>query len=74
MNTQITANVFLKCQVSDLFPKDALQIEILAQLAHSRGYKTFAPTMNLLSRYFFAYPIITRNAVSSAWINLDVLC
>ena len=57
----------------DLGPEDAMQIDILPNLPTSGGYQTVTTPKDVISRYFFAYPLIEVTATNVAKVIIDIM-
>ena len=57
----------------DLGPEDALQIVLLPKLPTSGGYQTVMTAIDVLARYFFAYPLTKATATSVAEVIFDIM-
>ena len=57
----------------DLGPEDAMQIDLLPNLPTSGGYQTVMTTIDVFSRYLFAYPLIEATATNVANVIIDII-
>ena len=64
----------LSCPEWDLGPEDALQMDILPNLPPSGGYENIITAIDVFSRYLFAYPVASPNAVTVAKVIMDIMC
>ena len=71
-NTSITPEL-LNLPEWDLDPKDALQIDLLPNLPPSGGYENIITTLDVFSRYLFAYLVTDASATSTAKVLIDIM-
>ena len=57
----------------DLGPEDAMQIDLLPNLAPSGGYENIITAMDVFSRYLFAYPVTDASATNTAKVIIDIM-
>ena len=57
----------------DLGLEDALQIDLLPNLPPSGGYENIITTLDVFSRYPFAYPVVDASDSSTAKVIIDIM-
>ena len=57
----------------DLGPQDAMQIDPLPNLLTSGEYQTAMTSIDVSSRYLFAYPLIEATAANVAKVIIDMM-
>ena len=57
----------------DLGTEDALQINLLPNLPPSGGYENIITSLDVFSRYLFAYPVTDASAISTAKVLIDIM-
>ena len=57
----------------DLGPEDLMQINLLPELPPSGGYENIITTIDVFSRYAFAYPVSNPTAVNTAKVIIDIM-
>ena len=56
----------------DLGPKDTEQIDLLPNLPPSGGFGNFLTTIDVFSRYLFAYTLTDASAINVAKVTIDI--
>ena len=54
-------------------PEGAMQIALVPELPHSGGYEKFVTTIDVFSRYLFAYPTSNRHAKAIAKVIINIM-
>ena len=54
-------------------PEDAIQIDLVPELPPSGGYENIVTTMDVFSRYLFAYPTANQDAKTIAKVLINIL-
>ena len=54
-------------------PKDAMQIDLVAELPPTGGYENIVTAMGVFSRYLFAYPTSNQDAKTIAKVLINIL-
>ena len=71
-NSSITPEL-LNLPERDLGPEDSMQIDLLPKLPPSGGYENIITTMDVFSRYLFAYPVTDASATNTAKVIIDLM-
>ena len=70
-NSSITPEL-LNLPEWDLGPEDAMQIDLLSNLAPSGEYANIITAMDVFSRYLFAYPVTDASATNTSKVIIDI--
>ena len=54
-------------------PEDAIQIDLVPELPPSGGYENIVTTMDVFSRYLFAYPTTNQDAKTIATVLINIM-